>query len=303
MADIDQEQDQEPYQLTGDDLAELHTVAQHLQTRGDPRADKLWDVIAAQSGGGDGTGGPGFRVLPSPPATSWVDDLENTLWGGSGSNHGVQSMESRDNSGRDSVAALPVADKVPGDAARAEGGTAQDLQEVKPAQTGAGPIESNPAAWNAFMQGLDSHKVGDYTVGELANVLTNESRDLSFVGPSMSLFDNDLDHAKYVQAHAIINNAMQKDPNSMANRTVTEAAAASPGHERDVAIMRQAYLDRMTRNADPAQGRTYFGNSAQVLKSRPIGNSRQTPFARFGPFALGSQPPKYIYIYNDPIKK
>src|SRR5215468_4805318 len=180
---------------------------------------------------------------------------------------------------------------------------ADDATRLGHIRTGAGPVESNPLAWNAFMQGLDNQKVGGFTVGELANVLTNESRDLSFIGPSVSLFDNDLDQAKYVQAHAIINNALRKIPNGMANRTVTRAAAASRGHDRDVAIMRQAYFDRMTRGADPAQGRTYFGNSAEVLNSRPIGNSRQTPFVRFGPFVLGSQSPQYIYVFNDPIKK
>ena len=180
---------------------------------------------------------------------------------------------------------------------------ANDATPLGHIRTGAGPVESNPLAWNAFMQGLDNQRVGGYTVGELANVLTNESRDLSFIGPSVSLFDNDLDQAKYVQAHAIINNALRKVPNAMANRTVTRAAAASRGHDRDVAIMRQAYFDRMTRGADPAQGRTYFGNSADVLKSRPIGNLRQTPFVRFGPFVLGSQSPRHIYIFNDPIEK
>ena len=180
----------------------------------------------------------------------------------------------------------------------------EDADRVKQPPTTAGPAESDQIAWNAFMQDLDSKKVGDYTLRELANVLTNESRDLSFIGPSVSLFDNDLDQAKYVQAHAIINNALRTLPNKMANRTVTEAAAASRGHERDIAIMRQAYFDRMTRGADPAQGRTYFGNSADlILKSSPIGNSRHTVFARFGPFALGSQKPRYIYIYNDAIPR
>lgn len=141
------------------------------------------------------------------------------------------------------------------------------------------------------MEGLDSHKVGSYTVGELANVLTNESRDLSFAGPSVSIFDNDLDRAKYVQAHAILNNAMLTKSNAMANRTVSKAAATSPGHARDIAIMRQAYFDRMSQGADPAQGRTYFGNSAELLRSRPIGNARQTTFAQFGPFRLGSNTP------------
>jgi hypothetical protein len=110
MTDIDQNQDQdqgqdeESYQLTGDDLSELHTVARHLQAGGDPRAQKLWDVIAAQSGGGDGSGGPKFRVVQSPPAKSWVDDLENTLWGGSGSGRtGTQSIQG---AGRDDDAGI-----------------------------------------------------------------------------------------------------------------------------------------------------------------------------------------------------
>lgn len=173
--------------------------------------------------------------------------------------------------------------------------------ELNPPQVGAGPAQSDPLAWNAFMQGLDAQKVGRYTLSELANVLTNESRDLSFVGPSTALLDNDLDEAKYVQAHAIINNAMLDDPHEMAHAWLTKSAADSRGRERDIKIMRQAYFDRMTQGIDPAQGRTYFGNSAWQLQSRKIGRSRQTPFARFGPFALGSQPPRYIYIFNDPI--
>lgn len=46
MADVDQEQDQNEipdYQLTGDDLSELHGVATQLQSANDPRAAKLWD--------------------------------------------------------------------------------------------------------------------------------------------------------------------------------------------------------------------------------------------------------------------
>jgi hypothetical protein len=168
-------------------------------------------------------------------------------------------------------------------------------------QTSAGSIESNPVAWNAMMESLDSMRVGEFTVGELANVLTNESRDL---GPNATIFDNDLDRAKYVQAHAIINNALRRHPNPMANRTITAAAVASPGRDRDVEIMRNAYYDRMTKGSDPAEGRTYFGNSADlILKDSPIGNSRHTVFARFGPFTLGSQEPRYIYIYNDPIPR
>lgn len=144
-------------------------------------------------------------------------------------------------------------------------------------------------------------KVGKYTVRELANVLTNESRDLSSIGPSVSLFDNDLDQAKYAQAHAILNNALRADPNDMAPATISTKAAASAAHQRDVAIMRQAYFDRMMRDTDPAQGRTYFGNSAELLRTRPIGKSRQEVFARFGPFQLGHHESRYIYIYNDPL--
>lgn len=198
---------------------------------------------------------------------------------------GLQRQHFSQTTGKDSSARQPAAE--------------MSLDHI---QTGAGPVESNPVAWQAFMRDLDRKQVGNFTVGELANVLTNESRDLSFIGPTVSLFDNDLDNAKYVQAHAIINNALRKAPNAMANRAVTTGAATSRGRDRDVAIMRRAYFDGMTKGVDPAQGRTYFGNSADlILKSSPIGNSRHTVFARFGPFALGSQKPRYIYIYNDPL--
>jgi len=47
--------------------------------------------------------------------------------------------------------------------------------------------------------------------------------------------------------------------------------------------------------------RTYFGNSAENLKSRPVGKGRQTVFAQFGPFDHGKGAKQYIYIYNDPV--
>jgi hypothetical protein len=67
--------------------------------------------------------------------------------------------------------------------------------------------------------------------------------------------------------------------------------------------MEQTFYNRATGGDDPVEGRTFFGNSAQDLSSRPIGNSRQTVYDQYGPFTWGSNAPQYIYIYNDPEKK
>src|SRR5215472_5859672 len=56
------------------------------------------------------------------------------------------------------------------------GGGQSDTAPALPAPRGAGPIASDPTAMNAFLAGLDDHKVGEYTVAQLANVFTNESR-------------------------------------------------------------------------------------------------------------------------------
>lgn len=104
VQDQNQSQDDEdqPYQVTGDDLAELHGLASQLHAAGDPRAARLWDFIAAQSGGGDGPG-PTFRVMQSPlKVTSWLEDLENDLWGNQpsgGSGQSAQSARIDDNGG------------------------------------------------------------------------------------------------------------------------------------------------------------------------------------------------------------
>lgn len=81
MADMDQDDVQDQQQFTGDDLAELHDVARQLQMAGDPRATRVANFIAAQSGGGDGSGGPGFAIQETEPVPSWQEDLENDLWG------------------------------------------------------------------------------------------------------------------------------------------------------------------------------------------------------------------------------
>lgn len=302
---MDQDDVQDQQQFTGDDLAELHDVASQLQMAGDPRAARVANFIAAQSGGGgDGSDGPGFAIQEAEPVPSWQEDLESDLWGDQSAETGAEGESEAESGGTENGTSNATQFIGAGEdaATDGEGSTSQEVAEPKLPQIGPGPAQSDPLAWNAFMQGLDSHKVGDYTVGGLANVLTNESRDLG-VGPGSSVLDKDLEDAKYVQAHAIINNAMLEDPHDMAGPTVTNAAATSAGHPRDIAIMRQAYFDRMTKGADPAEGRTYFGNSAATLRWRRIGRSRQSPFKRFGPFALGSQPRKYIYIFNDPEEK
>jgi hypothetical protein len=68
----------------------------------------------------------------------------------------------------------------------------------------------------------------------------------------------------------------------------------------DTQIMEENYFNRGSGGDDPVEGRTYFGNSAEDLNSRPIGNSRQTVYDSAGPFDWGSHAAQYIYIYNDP---
>jgi len=151
------------------------------------------------------------------------------------------------------------------------------------------------AAKKAVLAGLDDMKVGNNTVGGLAKTLHNESNGLTGGKPG------ELVAGKSAEANAIINNAELPRPNVMAPSTGT----ASP---QDRAIMEEAFYNRATGGDDPVEGRTYFGNSAQDLGSRPAGNNlpgaagRQSVYDSFGPFTWGNNAPQFIYIYNDPGK-
>ena len=144
MPDLDQAQDQDtssedqPYQVTGDDLAELHGVAAQLHAAGDPRAGKLWDFIAAQSGGGDGPG-PTFRVTESPlQVTSWLEDLENDLWGKSGGGRGSQPSQGAE--GNEDPSAYDANDPV---ASAQPPRNGQPLQQRQQRQAGQQPRQQN----------------------------------------------------------------------------------------------------------------------------------------------------------------
>lgn len=138
MADIEQNQDQdqgEPYQLTGDQLSEMHGLAQQLQAANDPRAQRLWNFIAAQSGGGDGSEAPKFSVSQSPPkVTSWLEDLENDLWGSKAeaessqvSQNPVSNDDTEDNES-DSAANASSASNEPSHADQETAGGSQEQQ-------------------------------------------------------------------------------------------------------------------------------------------------------------------------------
>jgi RHS repeat-associated protein len=145
------------------------------------------------------------------------------------------------------------------------------------------------AAKKDFLSGLDSMKVGNKTVGQLAQTLHNESKGLTGGKPG------ELAKGKTAEANAILNNAEKAKPNAMAPSTGTAPAG-------DKQIMEEAVYNRATGGDDPVEGRTYFGNSAQDLGSRPVGNGRQSVYDSFGTFTWGNNAPQYIYIYNDPGK-
>ena len=69
--------DLQDQQLTGDDLSELHGIALQLQASGDPRAEKLWDFIADQSGGGDGSSVGSVRMI-SPTTSGNTEPASNS---------------------------------------------------------------------------------------------------------------------------------------------------------------------------------------------------------------------------------
>ena len=131
------------------------------------------------------------------------------------------------------------------------------------------------------------------TVNQMAKVLHNESNGLSGGKPG------ELERGKKAEANAILNNAQRTQPNKMAPATGTPTS-------QDLTIMQQVFYDRATGVPDPVEGRTYFGNSAENLTSRPAGNGlpgkagRQTVHDKFGPFDWGTNAPQFIYIYNDP---
>jgi len=164
---------------------------------------------------------------------------------------------------------------------RSAGDSDMDPQIKNDLKRLTGPRGLEGEARDQFFRGLDGQRVGNFTVGELSNVLTNESRDLSGGKPGV------LDEAKRHEANAILDNARLRHPNSMASRTLSSGAAHSQGRDQDMRIMRQVYYDRMTGEDDPVEGRTFFGNSAQDLGSRPIGDSRQSVYDAWGPFKHG----------------
>ena len=84
-----------------------------------------------------------------------------------------------------------------------------------------------------FLSGLDSMKVGNKTVGQLAKTLHNESKGLTGGKPG------ELAKGKTAEANAIINNAEKAKPNAMAPSTGTAPA-------EDKQIMEEAVYNRAT---------------------------------------------------------
>lgn len=140
----------------------------------------------------------------------------------------------------------------------------------------------------------DNPRVGSRTLGEAANILTNETNGLSGGPPG------ELARAKAALAHTIHNGLRQPKPPQVAPFTLSKEAGSSIGRNDDVDVMQQVHLAKETGKADPVKGATYFGTSPSLITSRRIGSGRQDVLQRFGPFDHGSGPKQYVYIYGKP---
>jgi hypothetical protein len=170
MPDSNQDQD---YQLTGDQLSELHGLASQMQVVNDPRAVKLWNLIAAQSGGADSDVKPQFTVYRAPlKVTTWLEDLENDLWGDQSNASTAQNTQIQDSVADDgkseaaspempqpSEGAAPVAD-IETPQASAEGGVGASPQTVS-TEPGAPSTMSMPQADQPPPEGMRGHELMD----------------------------------------------------------------------------------------------------------------------------------------------
>ena len=154
-------------------------------------------------------------------------------------------------------------------------------------------LHAGTASRTQFAKNIDSAPVGKTTVHGLSQIMSNE------IGGLSGGKKGDLQKAKDALASTIMNNAMLKHPAS------TAPATGNPSGN-DTAVMRATYLDRALGLPDPVAGRTQYGTSRFLLKSRSASNflkgpaGRETVYARFGPFDNSIGPPTYIYIYNNP---
>jgi hypothetical protein len=153
-------------------------------------------------------------------------------------------------------------------------------------------------ARKAFMDSLGNQVINKLTVGQVANIVSNEQLG---VKPGAAGQDK-LDQAKAAEANAVMNADTNLGDNrshlaSTADETASHAPPGQTAHDREV--IEQAYYDRVVYGTDSANGREFIGNSPQDIGSRPIGSGRQTTYESFGQFDAPTGK-GWILIYNDP---
>ena len=140
--------------------------------------------------------------------------------------------------------------------------------------------------------------VGNTTSDALAKTMTHEDGSLS----TPKRGDPDvLADAKEALANTLINNAELTKPGQV-------ATPDRPASAQDAQIMKDAVANRAKGEADPVEGRTYFGTTHNPhVQSRDAGNhlkgaaGRETVYEKFGPFKDStSRRPTWIVIYNNP---
>jgi HK97 family phage portal protein len=140
----------------------------------------------------------------------------------------------------------------------------------------------------------DDNKIGNRTVHEASNILTNETNGLAGGPPG------ELERAKLAVAHTIHNGLLHSKPPQVAPHVLSKEAESSIGRIDDQQIARKVFVAKMIGRPDPVNGAIFYGTSPSLITSRKIGSGRQDVLQRFGPFDHGAGPKQYIYIYGKP---
>lgn len=139
-------------------------------------------------------------------------------------------------------------------------------------------------------EAYDDMKINELTVRQMANIVANENHDVT---PGSSS-PEDLQNARIVQAHAVINAdrkyGLNRDQHTRtAPNEVTPELENSPQYQQALSAARAAFQQQLS-GYDPSGGRMYFDNRFnEYLGPRKIGTGSQDVYHRFGPFQHGSQ--------------
>lgn len=325
LQDTSPDQDQDSNQqlaLTGDDLAALHSVARRLQAAGDPRVGKLWAVIEHQSGGGDGTPPPKFTLTQSPlKVTSWLEDLENDLWGDQSQTDDPATNQSNSSSepGSNGTTPVPIEGSISSLGSNSSSrGTAFLASQLHPNSEPEGtdsvgaaqipfirqedvPPLAPPAPPGVPSFAFDKARINKLTVEQVAGIVFNENRDVQ----SGESTPEELQQAKTAQAHALINGDRKFGYGrpKTADWKVSTDLKKTAQYEQALEAARTAFQDD-NLGTDPTGGRVYFNNRFEGDKTGPrvYRGAPQDPYHTYGPFLVHGGK-VWTVVYDDFRKK